>query len=233
MEGFALWAQARARDLSRIVGSRAFKEHLADVDQLLQPGFLRGVQWRLQQSVWDACKFIWLIFDRDGTRPDPDKVEQLKEWPEEAGMDDAMPLMAFAGYLKEFIPHLQGVVAPLKPYRKTGAALEDLKRNPEALKPLQALRRAEATDTPLVNQDFDAAASYLSSGRPFERHADGSDSVWSCVLAQRETIHGTPRPVAAVASKSLLEGQQRWMLMGREAPVMYKGVLEFERYRKG
>ena len=52
------------------------------------------------------------------------------------------------------------------------------------------------------------------------------------MLAQRETIHGRPRPIA-VASKSFSEVQQRWTPMEREAHGMYEGAMELERYSKG
>lgn len=97
---------------------------------------------------------------------------------------------------KEFIPHFHAVVGPLKPYRKAGADFEDLKQDPAAVQALRALRNAVATKTPLVNPDFDAAANYVYSERPFEIYADASDFGWSCVLAQRETIHGTTQPIA-------------------------------------
>ena len=101
-----------------------------------------------------------------------------------------------------------------------------------AKKALRDLRTSVAENVPLVNPDFAAAADYVRSGRPFEIYSDASDFGWSCVLAQRETVHGVPRPIA-VAARSFMEVQQRWTPMEREAHGMYEGVMELERYCKG
>ena len=90
---------------------------------------------------------------------------------------------------------------------------------------------AVATETPLVNPDFPAAARYVESGRPFMLFCDASDFGYAAVLAQPAGVHQTPRPVA-VLSKSFDSTQQRWTPMERELHSMYEAVMWAQRFAK-
>ena len=88
-----------------------------------------------------------------------------------------------------------------------------------------------ANETPLVNPDFQAASSYIPSGRLFLLFVDASDFGYSGALAQAQVIHGTPRPIA-VLSKSFDETQQRWTPMEREAHALYEEAIWSQKYVK-
>ena len=60
--------------------------------------------------------------------------------------------------------------------------------------------------------DFQAAANWSKTGRPFEAFSDASDIGWAMVLTQRDRPHGTPK-IIAIVSKAFTDTQLRWSAM--------------------
>ena len=69
-------------------------------------------------------------------------------------------------------------------------------RTKKAQQAFGALREALAEEAVLCSPDYAAAADPEGSGRGFELWVDASEYAWGCVLAQRETPGGVPRPIA-------------------------------------
>ena len=214
-------------------GTLSFEEHLDTLKELLSRGRARGVQWRATKCHFCHAKVVLIGFEVsvEGRRPDPKKVEALKQWPKEESLADVCSLFHFANYLREFIPGFLEHTKALKPYRAKGAKWEAYLCDKEAQQASEWLRQAVATKAPLVNPDFKAAANYLTSGRPFLLFIDASDYGYGAVLAQAPAVHGTPRPIA-VLSKSFDETQQRWTPMEREMHAMYEASVWSQKFCK-
>ena len=67
----------------------------------------------------------------------------------------------------------------------------------------------------IVEPDFEAAADYMNSGRPFELFVDASDAGFTVVLAQRKAPGGTPVPIGC-ARRKWSPTEQRWSAFERE-----------------
>ena len=214
-------------------GSATFEDHVAAMEKLLTRGREHGVQWRLSKCFFCQPKVVLIGFEMSeaGRLPDPAKVAALKAWPQEETLSDVVSLYHFANYLREFIPGFDSLTAPLKKHRSKGARWEAYLEDKPAQEATRQLKQSVATHTPLVNPDFEAAARYVESGRPFMLFVDASDYGYAAVLAQPATIHGTPRPIA-VLSKSFDMTQQRWTPMERELHGMYEGVMWAQKYCK-
>ena len=165
-------------------GSDTFEEHLEALTALLERGRHHGVQWRLAKCSFCQPRVVLIGFEvsSEGRRPDPAKVAALAAWPKEESLSDVISLYHFANYLREFIPNFDLLTAPLKKHRAKGAKWESYAEDAAAQEASRKLRVAVATETPLVNPDFDAAARYVETGRPF--HAvRGCQRLWLCTGA--------------------------------------------------
>ena len=215
------------------MGIDTFEEQVVSMKRLFQKGREHGVQWRLTKCsfCYPSVVLIGFKVSAHGRQPNPSKVKAPKEWPEEQSIEDLVSMFHFANYLREFIPDLHRITAPLKPYRAKGANWETYLQDKVAQKATQELRMSVANETPLVNPDFKAASNYIALGKPFLLFVDASDFGYSGVLAQAQVIHGTPGPIA-VLSKSLDETQQRWTPMECEARALYEAAIWSQKYAK-
>ena len=96
--------------------NETFEDHVEAVKALLERGRQHGVEWRLSKCHWCQPKVVLVGFEisAEGRRPDPSKVEALKNWPKEQELADLNSMFHFANYLREFIPGFIDIVPPLK-----------------------------------------------------------------------------------------------------------------------
>lgn len=213
--------------------NRTFEEHVEAVKKLLERGREHGVQWRISKCRFCQKEVTLVGFNvsSKGKTPDPEKVRPLKKWPEPKCIADLTSMFAFANYLRDFIPRFVEITDPLKQYRKKGASFDCYKDDDKAQRAVKNLRQAVATKTPLLNPDFEAASSYVETGRPSCLFIDASDFGYGACLCQGQEVHGTLRPIA-VLSKSFNSAQQRWTPMEREMHAMFESATWSQKYAK-
>ena len=65
-----------------------------------------------------AVEFWGAVCDGTGRRPNPRKIQQLENWPEPIDQEALVSFLAFANYLREFLPtewtQYERVFAPLR-----------------------------------------------------------------------------------------------------------------------
>ena len=146
------------------VGSDTFEEHLGDLEGLLKAGESSGVQWKRSKSYFcqPKCNLLGFEVSVEGRRPDPGKVKALKVWPVPTQVADIVSVLAFANYLREFIPDFEEIVRPLRPYARKGVTFEEYQQDAEAQKAFERLRNAVATEVPLRNPDYGLCSQWSS-----------------------------------------------------------------------
>ena len=141
------------------------------------------------------AELLGFVISKEGIKPDPGKVRQLKEWPDPVSGDNLVSFRAFANYLKSFIPGYVQLTDKFKVYARKGGKIAAFWKDEVAVQGFRDLKEAIADNVPLVNPDYTAASTYHLSGRPFECFIDASDVGWAVTLTQRREVHGTPRPI--------------------------------------
>ena len=66
--------------------------------------------------------FFGAIYNKNGIRPDPSKVEAIKQLPSPTNITDLQKVIGIIAYLTPFIPHLSDLTAPMR---------DRLKKDPE------------------------------------------------------------------------------------------------------
>ena len=185
------------------------EKHIKHCECFLRAAKKRKIQFKLAKCCW-AQKEVQLIgfTIADGVhRVDPKKAEAMRTWPEPRSTDDVTSFLAFANFVREFIPDFHEHARHLRPLAKKGAKFGAL-WSPECSRAFSSLRNAIAADAELHCPDW-AAAADPTSGRPFELYVDCCDFAWGAVLAQRQAAGGAPRPIM-ISSKSLTPTEQAW-----------------------
>ncbi|CAD7959018.1 unnamed protein product, partial [Amoebophrya sp. A25] len=89
-----------------IYKGKDFDEFLRRSKELFDRCEATGFTLSLRKSVLGkkAVEVLGFNISQKGRTPTPKKVEQLRNWPELESKDDLASLLAFADYLREFIP---------------------------------------------------------------------------------------------------------------------------------
>jgi hypothetical protein len=157
----------------------------------------------------------------DGRRPQPKRIEQLKNWPEPVDQSAVNSFLCFVNYLREYLPsdwvkHEQ----VLRPFRKKGCEFEKLWTSDTKYKEAFLKIREMMSESVVIRHvDHVAAARPHESGRPFEMFIDASDYGWAAVLCQRPEPGKAPVIIAVIA-KGFTDVQQRWSAMERDVRLV-------------
>ncbi|CAD7974212.1 unnamed protein product, partial [Amoebophrya sp. A120] len=181
----------------------------------------------------DLVEVLGFQVSKQGRKPTPRKVEQLKQWPELESKDDLVSFLAFVNYLREFIPDYQRHRGPLAPYtKKHGKSFTQYQHDNEAQHAVKALKNSIAVDVPLRSIDFKAARDWRNTGRPVVILCDASRFGRSYTIAQAERSGGPLRP-CVVKGVSFNETEQAWSVLEQELSAVKLFVEDGFRYVEG
>ena len=164
------------------------------------------------------------------------KVEALQKWVDFKSGDDVNSFLAYCNYLSEFIDGWEEHQQVLRPYTLKPASagykpFSEYQNDTAAQEARKQLIEGLSTAA-IVEPDFEAAADYMNSGRPFELFVDASDAGFTVVLAQRKAPGGTPIPIGC-ARRKWSPTEQRWSAFERELKGMKEGYDLAEKWVKG
>ena len=88
------------------LSSATFAEHIEDVNQLNREARKEGFEFKLKKGQFNQAEieFWGCILSGEGRRPQPQKVEQLKNWPEPVDQAAVNSFLCFVNYLREYLP---------------------------------------------------------------------------------------------------------------------------------
>ena len=200
------------------VGDHTAAEHIVNLVQVLTIARQSGIQYRLEKCVFfqQEIMLIGFLCSKEGRKPDPKKIKQLREWPPYKGCPDISSHLAFCNYLREFFgPDFSAKTKPLRAYLKKEADFKTYGTDQTAQAARAWLIEVTLESCVLVVPDWEAAAKPWQSGRPFEAFLDAADESWCIALVQRATVGGTPKIIAFVC-KSFTDEATRWSAFERE-----------------
>ncbi|EEQ99359.1 retrovirus polyprotein, putative [Perkinsus marinus ATCC 50983] len=150
----------------------------------LRQVFARLRAWGLTLSA-EKCEFgcpsvpyLGHIFDGNGMRPDPTKVEAILRWPRPGNVAEIRSFLGLAGYYRNFVPNFSDVARPIQRLvSEVGSETLALDTywGQEQEDSFRALKLRLAALPFLAYPDF---------GIPFELYTDASDYAIGAVLMQ-------------------------------------------------
>ena len=200
-----------------LIFAPTFEEHLARLRLVLQRFQeanlkLKPNKCRLFQS---QTKFLGNIVSAEGVKPDPEKVEAVRDWPVPRNLTEARGFVALAAYYRRHIANFAQLARPLYDLTKKNQRFiwgEAQQRSFMTLK--EKLTTAPVLSSPIDNGEYvlDTDCSDLSAG---------------AVLQQRQ--HGELK-VIAYASRVLNEAERNYCTTRKELVAMIFGLKQFRHY---
>ena len=88
------------------ISSETFAEHIEEVSILNEEARSDGFEFKLKKGQFNqpSIEFWGCILDGDGRRPQPKKIEQLKNWPEPVDQSAVNSFPCFVNDLRDICP---------------------------------------------------------------------------------------------------------------------------------
>ncbi|XP_032689886.1 uncharacterized protein LOC116853116 [Odontomachus brunneus] len=203
-----------------VLYASSLEEHSAKFTKLAEK--LRAANLKLQP---DKCEFLrkevsYLghIIGKTGVKPDPKKIEAVKNFPRPANSKNVKQFLGLSGYYRRFIPNFSKIAKPLTNLLKKDATFEWKHAQEQSF---ASLRYALCTDPILQYPDFT---------RPFVITTDASGYAIGGILSQGEI--GKDLPIA-YASRLLNSAEQNYSTIEKELLAIVYSVQHFRPYLYG
>lgn len=191
-------------------------EHDENLTRLMRRAAKKGLVFNSAkcQIKRDQIAFFGNVYTADGIRPDPKKVESIKEMPTPQSKEDVQRFLGMVTYLSPFLPKLAAQSHTLR-----GLMKEDTPWiwDPSYEKAYQAIKDA-VSDA--------ACVKYYNTSEPISLEVDASQKGLGAVLVQSNG------PVA-YASKAITPTQSRYSNIERECLAVTFGILRYHHYLYG
>jgi hypothetical protein len=199
------------------VHSVEWQAHLQHLEAVLSR--LREVNLKLNPSkcCFAAASVVFLghIVSKEGTRPDPSKINAVWEFPAPTTVVSVRSFLGLTGYYRRFIRGYAKLAGPLFELTKKDV---DFIWNEDCQRAFGALKRALIGAPILVRPNFKES---------FLLDVDWSTKGVGAILSQKE---GRFERVIAYASKALTVAQKKFHPMEGECYALIWGILHFKRY---
>ena len=201
-----------------IVYGKTKEEHDSNLHNLMRIARTEGLYFNSEKCVINKKKktntFFGAIYDKNGIRPDPSKVEAIKQLPSSTNITDLQKVLGIITYLAPFIPHLSDLTKPMGYLLKKESEYQWTVSHQKALKKIKDLICKEMSLT------------YFNPSKETSLQVDASNKGLGAVLPQE----GKP---IAFASKALTETEQRYANIERELLAFVFGWERFRIYLYG
>lgn len=203
-----------------IIYSQTFSEHVADIEQILLRLRAAGLKLKTTkcQFLKREVKYLGHIVSADGVRPDPEKIECVKNFPEPQSVREVRGFLGLIGYYRRHIPDFAKIAKPLTALT---AKRVTFRWTEEEAKAFTRLKEIMVTSPILRHPDF---------SRPFMLATDASQYAVGAVLSQ--VFEGHEHPVA-YASRQLNNAEQKYAATERECLAVVWAVAHFRCYLYG
>ena len=151
------------------------KQHLQEVLQILKDNHLYAA---IQKCHFNKPEVNYLghVVGRDGLRPDPQKVQVVRDWPKPSSVHEVRSFLGLTNYFRRFIKDYASKAAPLnRLLQKDGS--QECRWNPACDKSFESLKHALVNAPVLAIPDLE---------KPYELEVwtDASDTAVGAVLMQ-------------------------------------------------
>jgi hypothetical protein len=170
--------------------------------------FLKAAKCEFEKR---RVEYLGLILDGNTIKPDPVKVNGLKEWPRRLKtVTEVRSTLGLLNYHRAFVPGFSHIVKPLTQLLKKGIKFEWTETCTKALDRIINILTSEPV---LTHPDPE---------KPFELEVDASDYATGAILFQRDE-RGKPKPLG-FHSKTLSKEEMNYDIYDKELVAMDRGL---------
>jgi len=197
--------------------SDTWEEHLEMIDFVLDRISKAGLT--LNSSKMQLCKdetrVLGYIISREGVKPDPSKVDDLRNAPKPRTLKQVRQFVGLASWLRRYIRNFATLAAPLIELIKKGYKWSWTKECESAFNEIRER---------LINPPVMAAPNF---SKPFVIRCDASSVGIGAALLQK---HDKGYRVIQYASRALSDRERRYSTVERECLAVVWGVEHFRPY---
>jgi hypothetical protein len=199
------------------VHSVEWQAHLQHLEAVLST--LREVNLKLNPNkcCFAAASVVFLghVVSKGGTRPDPGKIDAVREFPAPITVVSVRSFLGLTGYYRRFIRGYARLAGPLFELTRKDV---DFIWSEDCQKAFDAMKRALIGAPILLRSNFK---------EPFFLDVDWLTKGVGAILPQKE---GRLEKVIAYASKALIVAQKKFHPMEGECYTLSWGILHFKQY---
>ena len=203
-----------------LVYSETPAEHLVHLEKVFQK--LRAAGLKLKPKKCDLFQtqvnYLGHVLDKTGIRPDPKKLDAVREWERPKTVTQVRSFTAFCNYYRKFVKNFAEVAKPL--YRLTSKGVKFTWEN-EHEDAFQLLK-SRLLQAPIL--------AFPNFHHPFVIDTDASETALGAVLSQ--VIDGDERPIA-FESRVLSKTEVNYATTKREALGIVQAMQWFRPYIYG
>ena len=203
-----------------IVFGRTFQEHLTRLDDVL--GKLQQANLKVKPSKCNLfatqVNYLGHVISAKGVRPDPAKVEAVREWPVPTNQTEVSSFVGLASYYRRFVKDFADIARPLHKLTEQGKRFQWSEACQCAFDQLK---------TRLITAPVLA---YPDPCKPFILDTDASDVGIGAVISQEE---GGMERVIAYASRALTKAERKYATTKKELLAMVVYTKHFRHYLLG
>ncbi len=194
-----------------IIFSKTWDLHKQHIAQVLDRFRAAGLKARLSKSTFAAAevKYVGHIVNKFGIKPDPDKVNAVKQFPAPTDLKSLRQFLGLSNFFRKFIQGFATLAEPLTVLTRSDTPFHwtaDCDRSFNQIKDLLC------SDTVLAYPDWNL---------PFILDCDASEKSIGYILSQRQD--GVVRPIA-YGGRKLHSYEQRYENHEREALAVVAGL---------
>ena len=203
-----------------IIVTETFEEHLRWLRHVLKRIADAGLTINREKSEFcrSEVKYLGVLVNRDGFRPDPDKIAPIMDYPVPKNLKQLRRFLGMASWYRKFLENFATIAEPLTSLTKKGVKYEWSDAHRYAFEQVKAL----VASAPVLHRP--------SFEHQFIIHTDASDTGLGAVLTQ--SIDGEER-VLSFASRTLSAAERNYSVTERECLAVLWAVQKFRSYVEG
>lgn len=200
-----------------IVGGKDEEEHWRNLNALFQRLQEFGFTVRLEKCSFgrEQIKYLAHMLDQHGIRPDPAKVEAIKQMPAPKDVSEVRSFLGAVNFYGKFVPQMRALRSPLDDLLKTGAKFD---WTPQCQRAFDEFKTILSSDLLLThyNPDLDIIVS-----------ADASSVGLGATISHR--FPDGSIKVVQHASRALAPAERNYSQTDREGLAIIYAVTKFHR----
>ena len=203
-----------------IVYSKSFAQHLDNLRSVFNRFRSEGLKLKPKKCHFCKPEVLYLghIVGKDGIRPNPDKIDTIRNYPVPTSCNEVRSFVALVSYYRRFVKDFATIASPLNALLKKGVQFA---WSDECQISFERLRDSLLTSPILTYPNFQER---------FSLYTDASNTGIGAILSQ--TIDGVEKTIA-FASRSLKPHERKYATIERECLAIVWGIKHFRPYLYG